>query len=871
MSWPVYLAGVAVWLSLGTLAFTDATGHRRIGLLPAPWLLALLIAAVVAFVAATRRSPQARRPFYLSILVLLPWLPFPVPGAFLLWTGPAAGLVWGAVALCAAGTVIHRWKAGSFSAFFDPRHAPRIAGVFAFVVLLGVRAHQVLPPAGDEPHYLLIAQSLLNDRDLRVANNYQQADYADYYAGPLAPHYARPALDGSLYSGHAPGLPAVIAPAFALGGYPAVIAWIAAIAALGTCFVWKAAYELTADAAAAWFAWAAAALTAPMVIEGTLVYPDAVAGTLLAGGVLAIITARSISVAAAVGTGIAIGLLPWLHTRLLIPATFLTAVLLVRLAGPGEWRARWRIAIGVLMPAALSAAAWLGFVYYLYGTFNPSAPYDDRIPLQPERIVAGLLGLFADQEFGLLPNAPVHLLWLGGLWSVLRQHRRVGAELVLITVPYVIAMGTFEVWWGGSTPARYLAPMVFPLAITIAPLWRRQDTFGRSMCGALLVVSLLIGAAFGFGDRGSLAYNSAEGRSAFLDWVAPLVDLPAALPSYFRASPPSGAARGSISHELLIPALIWLMALAAAWFSSRAFYKRYPAVVSPQVLAGVCLVVTITLAVTTTWARGDGGTLTTTRAQIDLVAREDPHVRPLALQLLPFRFMPSNEALRRLSMSTSTLEAAPAGALLFLREVPPGEYRLRFTVRAAPRGNLALSIGRATRPITVWRVSAPEQPYTFPLPIHASSITVSGDAEAAQSIQTMALVPVHHITTPWAATNRARDAARYGRSVVYAIDNRVVLEPDGFWVLAGRQPDVAISVPDAVSALTVEVRNVAIANRVSVAAGGWSETRDLAPDERWRVTVPLTDPTQLAIVNFRVEDGVRVGAEVVGCRVVVIE
>jgi hypothetical protein len=209
--------------------------------------------------------------------------------------------------------------------------------------------------------------------------------------------------------------------------------------------------------------------------------------------------------------------------------------------------------------------------------------------------------------------------------------------------------------------------------------------------------------------------------------------------------------------------------------------------------------------------------------------------------------------------------------LLFLREVPPGEYRLRFTLRAAPRGELRLSIGRATRPIEVWRVSVPEQPYTFQLPIHASSITVSGDAQAAQSIETVALVPVRHITTPWAVTNRARDAARYGRTVVYAIDNRVILEPDGFRVLAGRQPDVAISVPNSTSALTVEVQNVAVANRVRVAAGGWSETRDLAPDERWRVTVPLTDPTQLAIVNFRVERGVRVGAEVVGCRVVVIE
>jgi hypothetical protein len=35
--------------------------------------------------------------------------------------------------------------------------------------------------------------------------------------------------------------------------------------------------------------------------------------------------------------------------------------------------------------------------------------------------------------------------------------------------------------------------------------------------------------------------------------------------------------------------------------------------------------------------------------------------------------------------------------------------------------------------------------------------------------------------------------------------------------------------------------------------------------------VPVADPAQLAVVNFRVERGVRMGAEVVGCKVVMLE
>ncbi len=37
-----------------------------------------------------------------------------------------------------------------------------------------------------------------------------------------------------------------------------------------------------------------------------------------------------------------------------------------------------------------------------------------------------------DQEFGIVPNAPVHLLWAIGFWSIFRRHRRLALELGLM-------------------------------------------------------------------------------------------------------------------------------------------------------------------------------------------------------------------------------------------------------------------------------------------------------------------------------------------------------------------------------------------------------------------------------------------------------
>ena len=547
-------AGIAIWLSFGALGVMDAASGRRIGLLPPFWVLALSTATTVALFGAVARVRHTARAVRWSLLILLPWLPLPVPDVFLIWTGPIVRLTWIAIALGALPGLLRQISRRRVRFLFDARIAPRVACALAFAASVAVHSRQQFPPVGDEPHYLLIAHSLLVDHDLKVANNYERGDYLPYYSGRLWPHYARPAKDGSLYSLHGPGLPVLIAPALALGGYRAVVLWMAIIGSVGTLFVWKAAYALTSDVTAAWVAWAAAALTAPAVLESTLIYPDAVAGTVLSAGVLAMLTASSLSIPRAAALGLGIGLLPWLHTRFAPVAAVLTVAVGFRLiCTPGGWRRSWRTLLGLLTPIVVSVTAWLLFFAYVYGTFDPLAAYAGQSPLQPEGVVSGVLGLLADQEFGLIPNAPVHLLWIGGALALSRHHQRLLIELACIAVPYVLAVAAFPNWFGGSTPGRYLAPLVFPLAVMVAALWSRQDDFGRSLSVALLTVSVLIACAFGVGAGGTLAYNAGEGRSAFLDWVAPMVNLPAGFPSYFRAIPVEAPVRGSVSREFILP------------------------------------------------------------------------------------------------------------------------------------------------------------------------------------------------------------------------------------------------------------------------------------------------------------------------------
>src|SRR5437764_13226515 len=62
------------------------------------------------------------------------------------------------------------------------------------------------PPSGDEPHYLIISQTLLKYHSLNVMLDYQHGDYHLFYSIAIAPHVAYSA-SGQLLPLHSIGGP----------------------------------------------------------------------------------------------------------------------------------------------------------------------------------------------------------------------------------------------------------------------------------------------------------------------------------------------------------------------------------------------------------------------------------------------------------------------------------------------------------------------------------------------------------------------------------------------------------------------------------------------------------------------------------------
>jgi hypothetical protein len=335
--------------------------------------------------------------------------------------------------------------------------------------------------SGDEPHYLLMAQSLWNERDLDLRDNLERQDYLEYTPGPVAPHYGSPRRDGRPFPAHSPGLPILLAPFYAIGGRRACTLLLALCGALLAGQVRAMVERLGADPASARLAWAAS-LGPPVFFYGFHLYTELPSALAIAIAVR-LLTPRA-SLRNALAAALAIACLPWLHLKLLLVAAALAAL--------GAARLRGRALRGFGVVLAVAGAAFLSWYHYVFGRPSPFAIYGGMPPEfsegSPWRALAGLL---LDRSFGLLPFAPV---WVLALPGCVRLARTADGRALLAVLGCLAGPAVFwRMWWGGQCPpARFLVPAAVVLATALA-----LATTEAAGCGLARWRGLLLAAGFG--------------------------------------------------------------------------------------------------------------------------------------------------------------------------------------------------------------------------------------------------------------------------------------------------------------------------------------------------------------------------------------
>jgi hypothetical protein len=861
------LAALAATLTLGARTLPAPDGSW-IGILPPGWVIAAILVAAIGVLiggrlAADRWPALAGWPALAwspLLLVVLGWVPLPLPEARFVWLGPLAWLAWIAVACGGIAALAPRLSCPPW--LRERRRGGWVAGLAALAVCgaawLAVRS---ILPGGDEPHYLIIAESLRRDGDLAIDDNHARGDYRPFFRGELAPDYLRRGTDGRIYSIHAPGLPAVVLPAYAAFGYAGVVAALLVVSAWGAMLAWRLVLDATADAGAAWFAWAAVVLAAPVLFHAFTVFPVGVAGV---GALIALRTLVRVSRAAdadggapaarrdLLAAGTALALLPWLHTRAVVIAVILGAAI----AGACWWRDRsWRALATLLAVPAVSAVGWFGYFAAIYGTPNPSAPYGGYVQTAWAHVPAGLAGLLFDAQFGVLGVAPVFALAVPGLvWMLAARTAATGSRLVALVlalafVAYVGASASYRMWWGGaSAPARFAVPLLWPLALPIGIAWSRlRHVPFRVLAMAALVLTVSITATLVVVDGGRLAYGSRTTVAGWARWASPAVDLARALPGVHRSSPGAAARLG----------VVWLGAAAAAWVALAAIARGTGGPAGARAAGGLVIGLAATAAVAVAWqvdGHGAGPRLPGGAEQAALAAwQRQPRATLIEGGSRVRRTTPAN------ARAHLVLPAAPVGEGRGLRlDLPalvPGRYRVR---HSSPLPSaLALRVGRSGLDWRRWDASS-----SGTLDVHVP-VTVPGaafwplDASAAAAAppftrRTVSLEPIALTPSATGGADAARQVVRYGAHDVFFLDEDSYPEAPGFWVGPGRS---RIVVGETAAPVSLLVRNAPIANRVELIAGPWRRAFDLAPGEELRVEVPPAGPA--TPIEVRASAGVR--------------
>lgn len=383
-----------------------------------------------------------------------------------------------------------------------------VAGLIPFAVAFAVYLFvflEIKPGAtGDEPHYLITAESIAFDLDVDLRNDYASAERVLRMVNvfPLGPDAFVYKDSGELRPFRGVGLPAVVAPGAALGGLTGARLVMVLIAALLADQLYRLLRDLRLRRRYRILAWGAAMFCLPVVVFSFQIYPELAGALLVVVGGRVIVAGASKPAALALGSSAAAALL-WLHVRYL-PLSLGILFGLVLAACVNGWapdsrdrglrrtvqaaRAlvvrcgvvltkRWRTTtLPVLVPYAVVFGLLLVAFYHWYGSPDLNASYAKYGNPEVGKGHWDFWYQFAlrdilDPVVGWIPFAPVHWLGFAGLGALVVWFGWPAAGGIAVAAGYELAISSVGTGVGFGLPARYpmiVVPLIaVPLAVVI--------------------------------------------------------------------------------------------------------------------------------------------------------------------------------------------------------------------------------------------------------------------------------------------------------------------------------------------------------------------------------------------------------------------
>ena len=228
---------------------------------------------------------------------------------------------------------------------------------------IGLRATRGAAITGDEPFYLVTTQSLIDDFDLDLANQYTTQSYKSYFDHPDGLWLQSPPdADGRILSPHNPGLSVLVIPGYLIAGLTGVQAQLMLIAALTFALTYVLVAQETSKPLASWLVTLTVGASATAFVYATEIYPEVPAAFCL---VASLLIARTCGRDGLRGVALVVLLsaLVWLSLKYAPLGCLVAAYYL--------WQVDRRPRAWFVALASVSAAVFVAFHLWQFGHLTP--------------------------------------------------------------------------------------------------------------------------------------------------------------------------------------------------------------------------------------------------------------------------------------------------------------------------------------------------------------------------------------------------------------------------------------------------------------------------------------------------------------------
>lgn len=361
--------------------------------------------------------------------------------------------------------------------------------VYTLVFFLVPRFKGTPTTQGDEPHYLLVTESILRDGDVFLTNNYKDEQYRPYFEQDIALWHVAHGKDGRFVSTHPYFLSLLVLPgfwAFSYSGAAMTMIVLMSFAALFTFLITDRFVTRSIAAGVTLFLF----FTYPLLFYSRLIYPETAAVFLVALGLWSAWRLKECGKSAYAGImGLCAGAVLLFHPKFIaITISFFILFLIVRPRKDVKLLA-WMLAPAAGCVLLLLVLTNIAFGWKLVQGLTASGGSKFQGGYWGTNSVWGIGGLYLDRAWGMLIFAPVYALFGYGLvcQKTALEWDRWWVFFPVCIGLHTVVLGVFQSWNGGAAPVqRYLVPLA-PLFIVCVAMFldRVRSRFAWGIAGLL--------------------------------------------------------------------------------------------------------------------------------------------------------------------------------------------------------------------------------------------------------------------------------------------------------------------------------------------------------------------------------------------------